>query len=63
MKCRICNEEIVLLPSAAERARKFGGAPADYAKLFTVHTHCALAERKAGVTKLLQEKRDANLLR
>jgi len=55
MKCRICNTEIVLVPSAAERARNLGGKPSDYTKLFTAHDKCALAER-ARYTKNLVAK-------
>ena len=52
MKCRICNTEIVLVPSAAERARNLGGKPSDYTKLFTMHDKCALAERAKSTSKL-----------
>jgi len=55
MKCRICNTEIVLVPSAAERARKLGGKPSDYTKLFTVHDKCALAERARLTGNLIAE--------
>ncbi len=55
MKCRICNTEIVLVPSAAERARNLGGKPSDYTKLFTMHDKCALAERAKSTSKLLAE--------
>ena len=27
MKCTICGEEVILIPSATERAKKFGGSP------------------------------------
>ncbi len=43
MKCSICNKEIVLVPSAAERAKKYGTHPASYyTSLFTTHTDCFL---------------------
>jgi hypothetical protein len=45
MKCRICQQEIVLTPSAQERAKKYGGKPSDYTRLFTTHSHCFLKER------------------
>ena len=54
MKCTICNKEIELIPSAAERARKFGGVAADYTKLFTEHSHCALAKREADTLALMR---------
>lgn len=45
MKCTICNKPVVLVPSAAERAAKFGGKPSDYTRIFTAHTACILAKR------------------
>lgn len=53
MNCMICGEPIVLIPSAAERARKFGGTAADYTKLFTTHTHCALKKRTEETNDLI----------
>jgi len=46
MKCTICKQEIILIPSAAERAKKFGGKPSDYTKLFTSHSECFLKKRE-----------------
>ncbi len=40
MNCSICNKPIILKPSAAERAKKFGGKPSDYTRLFTTHAEC-----------------------
>lgn len=54
MKCRICNEPIVLIPSAKERADKFGGKPSDYAKLFTTHSLCLLEERAKQTSELMK---------
>lgn len=54
MKCNLCNKKIVLNPSAAERARKFGGVPSDYTKLFTVHSECALKKREADTLELIR---------
>ena len=45
MNCTICTKPIVLVPSAAERAAKFGGKPSDYIKLFTAHPACTVAAR------------------
>jgi hypothetical protein len=30
MKCSLCGKPIVLKPSAAKRAKKYGGKPEDY---------------------------------
>lgn len=45
MKCTHCGKPIELVPSAAERAKKYGGVPSDYTKLFTMHSDCAIARR------------------
>ncbi len=55
MKCTICNKEITLIPSAKERANKYGGKPSDYTKLFTEHTECALAKRNADTLELMRK--------
>ena len=52
--CTICHQPIVLVPSAAERAQKFGGKPADYTNLFTTHADCFLKQREQGTTELIQ---------
>lgn len=45
MNCTICGKPVVLVPSASERAKKFGGKPSDYTKLFTAHAACQLEKR------------------
>ena len=54
MKCSICGEKIVLIPSAAERAKKYGGKPSDYIKIFREHTECALKKREADTRELMR---------
>lgn len=54
MKCSICHKEIVLSPSASERAKKYGGRSSDYTKLFTEHTECALKKREADTLELMR---------
>ena len=54
MKCTLCGKEIVLVPSASERAEKFGGKPSDYTKLFTTHATCAVAKRNADTVALMR---------
>jgi hypothetical protein len=53
MNCAICGEPIILRPTAAERARKFGGVPADYTRLFTEHAACTLEKRNDEVRELI----------
>ena len=45
MNCTICKKVIKLVPSAKERAAKYGGKPSDYTQLFTTHSTCAVAKR------------------
>lgn len=54
MNCTICKRPILLRPSAAERARKFGGKPNDYTRLFTTHADCAIAERSRQAVLLMR---------
>jgi hypothetical protein len=53
-KCDICSKPIVLVPSASERARKFGGKPQDYIDQFTTHTDCFIAKRTQGTLDLMR---------
>ena len=53
MNCTICTKPIELVPSARQRAERFGGSPADYTKLFTEHAACTLAKRKADTDALV----------
>lgn len=54
MNCTICNKPIVLVPSAKERAAKYGGRPSDYAKLFTTHSECFVAKRERETRELMR---------
>ena len=53
-KCSICKKEIKLTPSAAERAKKYGGKPSDYSELFTSHSKCQALQNKEDVTDLMR---------
>jgi hypothetical protein len=57
MKCTICSKEVVLIPSARERAAKHGGKPADYTKLFTTHAECAIAKYNDETLALMRQIR------
>lgn len=62
MNCTICNLPIVLVPSAAERAKRYGGEPSDYTNLFTTHAKCAVDKREAETIALIRRKNaQANL--
>lgn len=55
MKCSICGQPIVLKPNATERARKFGGKPSDYTRLFTSHAQCVIDKRDRDTKTLIQK--------
>ena len=61
MNCTICGKPITLVPSAAERARKFGGKPADYIKLFTAHAQCQIDKRNREMAQLLERIEPTNV--
>lgn len=58
MNCYHCNQEIILVPSAAERAAKYGGRPENYTNLFRIHNQCQLDLRAQQVSELLQRNRE-----
>jgi hypothetical protein len=59
MKCKICQKEIVLYPSAEERAKKYGGKPSNYSKLFTTHSDCTIAKRNQDTLELIDRLNNA----
>ena len=60
MKCLLCGKEIVLVPSAAERAKKdvTGKTAEYYTKLFPRHAKCELDLREQQVSELIQRRRE-----
>ncbi len=54
-KCTICKKEIVLVPSARERAARFGGKASDYTKMFTAHAACQVAKRSQESVELMRK--------
>lgn len=56
MNCKICGKPIVLFPSAEERARKFGGSPSDYIKMFDTHADCFIAKRSQESVDLMRQQ-------
>ena len=57
MNCTICGEPIVLVPSAQQRAERFGGLPSHYTKLFTAHGACQVKKREEDTLRLLKKQR------
>lgn len=55
MNCSICGKKIILVPSAKERAKQYGGKPSDYTKLFTEHSECLIQKREQDTIKLIRK--------
>lgn len=55
MKCTICGKPVLLVPSAKERAKKYGGKPGDYTRLFPEHSTCVINKRNEDVLKLMRK--------
>lgn len=56
MKCKHCNKEVVLVPSAAERAAKDSTRKSAkyYTSLFPYHADCELALQKKATNALIE---------
>ena len=54
MNCSICGKKIILVPSAKERAKRYGGKPSDYTKLFTEHHECLIQKREQDTIELMR---------
>ena len=59
--CTICNKPIVLVPSAKERAKKFGGRPSDYTAQFTEHGLCTVLKRSADSIANMRRMRETGI--
>ena len=55
VNCTICGNPIVLVPSADERARKYGGSARFYRDLFSEHVDCALKKRNEETLALIRK--------
>lgn len=62
MKCKHCHKEIILVPSAAERAAKdvTGKTAAHYTSLFDYHSECTLELRRQSTEALMHYHRETN---
>ena len=60
MNCTICHKPIILVPSAKERAKKFGGKPNEYTKLFTEHAECVIAKRQRETSELIKRSQKSH---
>jgi hypothetical protein len=55
MKCTICNKNIILIPSAKQRASNdiSGKSARYYTRLFTEHVQCAVDKREKETVSLM----------
>lgn len=62
MRCKHCHKEIILVPSAAERAAKdvTGKTAAHYTSLFDYHSECTLELRRQSTEALMRYHRETN---
>lgn len=61
--CTICGKRIVLVPSAQERAQRYGGTAESYTKLFTTHSDCLIERRESETIALMRSIREQARLR
>lgn len=54
--CSYCDKPVILIPSAAERAKRYGGKPSDYTALFPNHSACSIAAREADTLDLIRRR-------
>jgi hypothetical protein len=54
-KCTICNKPIILIPSAAQRAKNSNEPASFYTALFAEHNQCAVKKRSAEATALMRQ--------
>lgn len=54
MNCAICDKPVVLHPTAAQRAERYGGTPREYTILFPRHADCELKAREQATLKLMR---------
>jgi len=55
MNCTICGKPVTLIPSASERAAKYGGKASDYTAIFTAHAQCTIDKRNADTLGLIKK--------
>lgn len=58
MACQYCGKPVVLVPSAAERSRKYGDHPPSYYRaLFTNHYECEVRNRSEQAIEAMRKTR------
>lgn len=56
MDCSICNRPVILRPSAAWRARHYGGTPQGYTALFPTHADCFIKKRSEDAIEAMRRR-------
>ena len=59
MNCGICGKPVILVPSAAERAKKFGNTPEYYIRMFPNHVGCELMLREKETKEMLENRKES----
>lgn len=57
MTCKYCGKPVVLVPSAKERAKKFGKTPEFYRRLFPNHGACEVKAREEATRRMIRERK------
>lgn len=57
MNCTICGKKIILVPSAKERADKYGNTPEHYTAMFTEHAECLIRKREKETLALMRRQK------
>lgn len=52
--CDICGKPVILVPSAHERARRYGGSSKEYESIFNTHMGCAIYKRSQESVELMR---------
>jgi len=55
VSCSICGAPVTLAPSIAERVKRYGGSPADYAHLALNHADCLIKKRDQEAHQLMRD--------
>lgn len=53
MNCLLCGKPVILIPSAKERADKYGKPASYHTNLFKTHTDCELKKRAEDTSELM----------
>jgi hypothetical protein len=55
VNCAICHRPIALVPSAQQRAARYGGTSRFYESLFDTHADCLIKKRNQETSDLIRK--------